>query len=388
MSICSTLPEPDAISLAHSHQLRNLIVEKIQQTGPISFQEYMRMALYQPGLGYYSAGAQKFGEAGDFVTAPEISPLFSWCLAKQCQQIMDSLENPSVILELGAGSGVMALEILRELERRDALPDKYFILEVSADLRQRQQQLFNDQGAQFLACVRWLDELPKEKIHGVTLANEVMDAMPVHCFRYQAEFQQVYVDFQQGEFCWHYAAVENTELKRALESLPQTFSDGYFSEINLLLQPWIKSLADCLQQGVILLIDYGYSQAEYYHADRTMGTLMCHYRQRAHDNPLIWPGIQDITASVDFTAVAEAAEAAHLEFYGYTHQAGFLINCDIMAYAQSETDALQQYQLSRQIKKLTLPGEMGERFKVMALTSAQFDADLMGFASFDLSDSL
>lgn len=377
----SHLPTPSLAAQQHSNRLSAIIAAEIQQQGGrIDFQRFMQMALYQPGFGYYSAGADKFGAAGDFVTAPLISPAFSWCLAQQCQQLL-TLSNP-YILELGAGTGVMALQILQELEKSHALPEKYFILEVSADLRERQQTLIQQQAPHFLTVIEWLDRLPQKPFNGIIIANEVMDAMPVHRVCIDETIEEYYVTFQDGQFHWEKDRCHNQGLLKTLDEMQiQEFinnTPNYTTEINLLLMPWIKSLADCLQQGIILLIDYGYPRPEYFHPQRHMGTLMCHYQHRAHDNPLIFMGIQDITAHVDFTRVAEAALNAELTVGGFTHQAGFLLNCGLTQYAANH----HSLETAQQIKRLTLPSQMGERFKAIALTK-DFDEALLGFSSFN-----
>ncbi len=370
-----TLPQPDPFALQHSQKLLQRIIATIEAQGPISFAEYMRMALYEPGLGYYSAGAYKFGAEGDFVTAPEISPLFSRCVARQCLQVLNDIAD-GVIFELGAGSGRMALDILLEIERQGAVIPDYFILEVSADLKERQQQLFRTEGRRFFDKIHWLTEWPRAQISGVVIANEVIDAMPVHKFRWQGEWLEYYVTVVAGKLAWHLDQFSSAELAEALHQLQIDFSDGYDSEINLLLPSWIAGIADCLKQGLVLLIDYGFPRHEYYHPDRSQGTLMCHYRHRAHPDPLFLPGIQDMTAHVDFTAVAIAADAVGLDVRGFTHQAAFLINCGLATMLDTASD--HYLQMSQQVKQLTLPNEMGELFKACALTKC-YDPPLLGF---------
>lgn len=382
----SHLPTPSFEAQQHSNRLSAIIAAEIQQQGGrIDFQRFMQMALYQPGFGYYSAGAYKFGAAGDFVTAPLISPAFSWCLAQQCQQLL-TLHNP-YILELGAGTGVMALQILQQLEKSRCLPQRYFILEVSADLRERQQNLIQQQAPHFLTIVEWLNQLPKKPFNGIILANEVMDAMPVHRVCIDNAVEAYYVTYKENKFYWQKDDCKNNELLKKLDDIQiQQFianTADYTTEINVLLTPWIKSLANCLQQGCLLLIDYGYPRSEYFHPQRHMGTLMCHYQHHAHDNPLIFTGIQDITAHVDFTTVAEAALDAGLAVGGFTHQAGFLLNCGLTQYAAKHPSL----ETAQQIKRLTLPSQMGERFKAIALTK-NFDEALLGFSSFDQAESL
>lgn len=372
------LPAPDPIAKAHSEALRSQIIAEITANGSMPFPRYMQLALYAPALGYYSAGSQKFGAAGDFVTAPEISPLFSQCVARQCEQVLQDITDAD-ILELGAGSGAMALAILQELERRQQLPSHYYILELSADLRDRQQRLFQTHAPHLLSKIIWLDHLPEKKIKGVVIGNEVMDAMPVHKFKKKNGIQEYYVTIKKGKFTWLLADPSVPSLKQAIEDLDIELPEDYESEINLLLRPWITSLSDILEQGLILLIDYGFPSREYYHPDRNTGTLMCHYRHHAHTDPFLYPGIQDITAHVDFTAVAKAAVMNKLTVAGYTHQAGFLLACGIDSMLPSVDDEESHYNIAQQVKLLTLPSEMGELFKAIALTR-NYDKDLMGFS--------
>lgn len=377
-----TLPLPSPEATAHSQRLTDVIIQKITAAGGIlSFAEFMNYALYTPGLGYYSAGARKFGAEGDFVTAPEISPLFSQCLAVQCYQIMTALGG-GTLLELGAGSGRMALELLRELERLHCLPENYFILEPSADLKQRQQRLLEDNlSAPLMARIQWLDRLPTVPITGIILANEVLDAMPVQRFQIQGQTVAEYGVVHDGsEFMWQFLPTPADGLQTAVSTL--ALPDGYVSEMNLRLSAWIHSLAESLVKGAILLIDYGFPRREYYHPQRAQGTLMCHYRHQAHDNPLILVGLQDITAHVDFTAVAEAASIAGLHVAGYTQQANFLLACGLVERltTYNTPGALTTYlRYAQQAKLLLLPSEMGELFKVIALTR-EFDTPLLGFA--------
>lgn len=379
------LPNPSPVALAHSEKLCAVIGAEITAQGAISFARYMELALYAPGLGYYSAGAQKFGAAGDFVTAPEISALFSRCLARQCQSILEKLGDGD-ILELGAGSGVMAADILLELETLQTLPQHYYILELSGDLKQRQQQLFQQKIPHLLNRIVWLNSLENFKLRGVILANEVLDAMPVHKFKIDKGVQEFYVTHHHNEFHWQVSATNNTELEKQVTALATDFPEAYESEINLSLAAWIQTLSSILQQGVLLCIDYGFPRHEFYLPERNTGTLMCHYQHRAHDNPLILTGLQDITAHVDFTAVANSALTAGLELAGYTTQAHFLLSCGITDIAQV-ADPVQQFALSQQLKKLIMPQEMGELFKVIAL-SRNFNTPLLGFKLNDMSTRL
>lgn len=405
------LPPPDTVAQAHSDRLVTLIRDEIKaQGGRISFARYMALALYAPGLGYYSAGAHKLGQAGDFVTAPELSPLFSRCVARQCQQVLaHNLSGLSRgdILEVGAGSGVMATDVLAELEVLDCLPEHYFILEVSADLRQRQQETIALRVPHLAARVSWLDTLPAVGFQGVVLANELLDAMPVHMFEIEArrdthvtgdatEISERYVTWvpcppgsdasctaDEGRFIWCHGPLSDARLMQRITRLQDEyggFAPGYVSEINLAAEDWLRSIAALLVRGMVLLIDYGFPRHEYYHAQRGGGTLMCHYRHRAHPDPLILPGLQDITAHVDFTALADAASEVGLSVAGFTTQAYFLLSSGLgeMVAAHDPADVRQHLMMTQQVKKLTLPSEMGELFKVMALTR-DVDVPLLGF---------
>ncbi|MDE1887458.1 MAG: SAM-dependent methyltransferase [Gammaproteobacteria bacterium] len=377
------LPPPSPEALAHSAKLKARIRSEIAQAGgAVSFERYMELALYAPGLGYYSAGARKLGAGGDFVTAPELSPLFARCVAVQCAEVLKVLEGGD-ILELGAGSGVMAADLLAELETLGTLPEHYWILEVSAELRERQRVTIAERTPTFLQRVHWLEHLPAA-FSGVILGNEVLDALPVSRFRRVASgFEEYCVADRGGEFVWQLRpASENLQRTlAALETdLPQPLAAGYSSEICLRLPALIASLGDTLTRGALLFIDYGYARAGYYHSQRHMGTLMCHYRQRAHDDPFLYPGLQDITAHVDFTAVAQAAIEPGLTLAGFTTQAHFLLALGVAECAVDLKSA-------RDVKLLTLPEEMGERFKAIGLVKGT-DLALRGFSLRDLSHSL
>ena len=388
----TTPPLPDSIDLPIPNQEARLHCEKVTahirqkieaSGGKISFAEYMESALYAPGLGYYCAGLQKFGARGDFITAPEISPLFSRCLAHQCQQILSTLDEPQ-ILEFGAGSGIMAADILCELERLNCLPDHYMILELSAELQQRQRQTIEKHATHLLERVRWIHHWPKEPFNGVVLANEVLDAMPVRRIQWQDnKIIEKRVCWQNDAFSW----CDGDQIHP--EHLTFQHVTGYTSEYNEALGSWIKQAGDSLRSGMILAIDYGYSRQEYYHPLRCDGTLMCYYQHRGHSNPFILTGLQDITAHVDFTAVAEAAIKADLNVSGYTSQAFFLLANGLteIAEATCPEKVSAQVQLSQQIKKLTMPDAMGETFKVIALTR-NIDNPLTGFMMQDYRERL
>ncbi len=368
-----------------SQSLAHQLMAKIVQCGPIPFVDFMQQALYAPGLGYYSSGLAKWGEAGDFITAPELSPLFSHCLARQCQQVLSSLSAP-IILELGAGSGVMAVDLLLMLEQLNALPKAYWILELSAELQSRQRVLFEKRAPHLLPYVQWLTKWPKNPFKGVVIANEVLDAMPVNKFRMRNTLEEAYVDVAENQFMWHWMQ-PSTTLEKAVHQLGVKLARGYESEINLWINSWIKSISGCLLQGLVLLIDYGFPCREYYHPDRSMGTIMCHYQHRAHADPLVAVGLQDITAHVDFTAVAKAAVECGFEVEGYTHQGAFLIDCGIIDSLKNISDSMDRLNKNNQVKRLILPSDMGELFKVIALTK-KFDKDLLGFRTFNQLEKL
>ncbi len=389
----ASLPPPAPDALAHSARLVARLREAIaEHDGFLPFARYMELALYAPGLGYYSAGLQKFGAAGDFVTAPELSPLFGRCLARQCAEVLRALDG-GVILELGAGSGKLATDVLAELQALNCLPTDYWILEVSADLRERQQRLLHTRVPQLAARVRWLDALPGTPWRGVVLGNEVLDALPVDrfCVRAGNAYQQgVTWSDEQLQWAQRPATAKLQSAITALRAdLPQPWPDEYCAEYSPTLAPLLTSLAEHLAAGMLLFVDYGAPRAALYHPERTDGTLLCHYRQRAHSDPFFLPGLQDITAWVDFTAVAEAGVAAGLEMLGYTTQAHFLLGCGLDALLADNTVEVTPARLEQlqQAKRLTLPDEMGEQFKAIALGRGP-DLQPCGFALHDLSHTL
>ncbi|HEX5363869.1 MAG TPA: SAM-dependent methyltransferase [Gallionella sp.] len=377
------LPSPSPEAAQHSAQLTDLIRRDIAAHGGwISFARYMELALYAPGLGYYTAGAHKFGEAGDFTTAPELSALFGRTLARQLAEIM--AHSTPHILELGAGSGKLAADLLAELEQLGSLPDSYSILEISADLRERQQALLRERLPHLSGRVRWLDALP-ESFGGAMIANEVLDALPVHLVHWQdSALSERGVALSGEGFCWQDSPINDGDLLQAAQKI--AVPDGYVSEICLAQRGLINSLAQRLEQGALLFIDYGFGAREFYHPQRSSGTLMCHYRHRAHGDPFFLPGLQDITAHVNFTDVAECGIDAGLELLGYTSQAFFLINCGIteLLSGTSPEQVRDYLPLSAQLQKLTSPAEMGELFKVIAL-GKEMANPLCGFARGDLS---
>ncbi len=385
----SSLPPPSADAQALSAELSARMTEAMTAAGgSLPFWKYMDMALYEPGLGYYSAGSHKLGAQGDFVTAPEISVLFSRTLARVSQSVLGAVEKGE-ILEVGAGSGVMAATILMQLAADKALPGQYHILETSAELRQRQQQTIQDRAPDLATRVHWCDRLP-ENFHGLILANELLDALPAHRFMMEAgEPQELYAAYRDDHFIWQTQTGNDRLISRVrqIEEENGRFTEGYVSEILFAAEDWIQAAAKNLTSGMILLLDYGQTRSVYYHAQRDRGTLSCHYRHRMHDDPFYYPGLQDITAHVDFTAIADAALLAGLTVAGYTTQAHFLLGSGITDWLAHETDRLVQLDYSNQIKKLTLPQEMGETFKVMGLTK-NCTAALPGFMLQDMRDRL
>lgn len=381
----NTFPEPSPEIKAHSDRLKHLIQAEIKANdGKITFADYMNMALYAPGLGYYSAGLKKFGKQGDFITAPEMSPLFSQCLALQCIHIMQQTDQHT-LLEVGAGSGVMAIELILELEKQAQLPEQYLILELSAELRDRQQQAIKARIPHLYERFQWLDCLPEKPFCGIIIANELLDAMPVHILKFeQASVFERYVSLDKdGQFVWQDAAPENPHLQKSADEIKKLHQSlahlddkpgaSYITEVNLQAIDWVKSMADILQSGAILLIDYGYTAREYYHPQRSMGTLMCHYQHHRHDAPFYLPGLQDITAHIDFSSIARAANDSGLKVCGFTTQAHFLMAGGLVELTKDldPDDVLHFTEVARQIKMLTLPEEMGELFKVILLAKGK-----------------
>jgi SAM-dependent MidA family methyltransferase len=359
-----SLPPPSPEALAHSTQLvAHLRAEIESNCGWLSFARYMELALYAPGLGYYASGSAKLGTAGDFVTAPEMTPLFGRVLARQIAAVLG--EAGAEILELGAGSGRLALDLLLELERLEALPTQYRILEVSPDLRARQRELLQREAPHLLPRVYWLEGLP-EMIDGVVLGNEVLDALPVHMLWHapEGEFERG-VAWRDG-FVWEDRPLPPGPLRDLAAGLPNT--GGYLTEVCPAAPALILSLAERLRRGLLLLLDYGFPAAEYYHPQRHMGTLKVHYRHHSLDDPFYLPGLADLTAHVDFSAVARAGTAAGLDLLGYTSQGNFLLNgglLDLLGELQPGTP--DYLRAASAVRQLVQPDEMGELFKVLAL---------------------
>ena len=375
--MASSLPEPGADERAHSDRLLQLLREQIVTHGPLPFAQYMERCLYAPGLGYYSAGSTKFGEAGDFITAPELGELFAGCVVNAVQPALAMLGEDADFLELGGGSGRFAEAALTAMVAVGTLPRHYLILEPSADLRERQREhLVAQLPPELLARVQWLERPPEQDWRGVLFANEVIDALPTTRFTLRG-----------GEVYEEHVALDGEKrlvrtdrpadalvagaVRHVERDLGQPFADGYRSEILPQLPYWIQAVAGSLRAGLMLFIDYGYVRREFYLPERTDGTLMAHYRHRAHNDPLHLPGLNDLTASVDFTALAEAGNSAGFGVAAYLPQAQFLIASGLaqafeLAHAAAP-DERARYRLSQQVKRLTLPDQMGERFQAMLL---------------------
>lgn len=380
------LPRPDPDAAASSDALAGRIRAEIEAAGGwISFARYMELALYAPTQGYYSGGARAFGSAGDFVTAPELTPLFARTLAGVARAVMTASQPR--ILEFGAGSGVLAADLLAELARCDQLPEQYWIMELSGGLRARQWQTLSARVPELIERIAWCDRLPAA-FEGLMLANEVVDAMPVHLTRWSGgEILErgVAVD-ADGAFQWAERRASGPLLEAA-RRLP--VRPPHTSEIALAGAAWVAECGRRLARGALLLFDYGFPRAEYYHPQRSGGTLMCHYRHHAHCDPLWLPGLNDITAHVDFTALAEAALASGLELAGYTSQAAYLIECGLLDQLArvGPTDSADYLRAASQVNKLLSPSEMGELFKVIGF-ARDFDGVLPGFGGADRSHCL
>lgn len=366
-----SLPLPAPEALAHSDLLVQHIVKEISAAGGwIDFARYMELCLYAPGLGYYSAGAVKLGPDGDFITAPEMSSLFGETLARPIAEVLRKTEGD--ILEFGAGSGKLASDILNGLNDLDCLPTNYFILEVSADLKAKQQRLLMDKAPMFLSKIKWLERLP-ERFSGVILANEVLDAMPVYIIHWnEGKIYQRGVTSKEDKLFWEDKLLVEGELYEKARSLTSDLdyaSVDYVTEVSLAVPAFIHSLGKSIYRGAVLLIDYGFKQEEYYHPQRTRGTLMCHYRHHSHDDPFYLPGLQDITSHVNFTSVMEAANKVGFDISYFGSQANFLIDHGIteLLSRYDPNDVISYLPIANQAQRLLSSAEMGELFKVLML---------------------
>lgn len=404
------LPDPPPALKEHSAALVARLSELADDTNTLSFADYMETVLYEPGLGYYSAGLHKLGESGDFVTAPELGTLFAGALARQVaqagaaitQKADEPTQGPWDLLEIGAGTGKLAADLLLALDAADGpLPAHYRILERSADLRAVQARTLKQRAPTLAHHVSWIEEPPSEPWRGVLIANEVIDALAVERFRITSQGQdngdgndvlQLGVKVSADGLKWTERPAPEmlvTAVQKLRQDLPEPLPGGYTSELCMSLAPWLKDVSRQLVQGVALFIDYGYPRQEYYRSERHEGTLVCQYRHRAHFDPLVYPGLQDISAFVDFTALAEAADASGLEVSGYTTQGQFLIACGLESLARDLPDLppVKRQALAHELRELTLPGAMGEKFQCMGLTRG-LDLPLLGFAMRDLRGRL
>lgn len=386
MNPINQLPPPGAEALAVSDRLAAGIRDEIAARGGwISFASFMERVLYTPQLGYYSGGAHKFGPAGDFITAPELTPLFGQALARQVAQV--TAASAAHVLEVGAGTGILAADMLQALAELDQLPLRYDILELSGELRARQAETLRQRVPALADRVHWLDALP-ERFSGCVVANEVLDVMPVQLvvWREGECFERGVACDESGAFVWVDRPAAG-RLRDAAERLPVTAPEEgeYLSEVCLAARAWVAEWAQRLEHGAMLLIDYGYPQAEYYLPSRSTGTLQCYYRHRAHPDPLLWPGLNDVTSFVDFTAVAEAAFDAGLGVLGYTSQASFLNNCGLLELLarRGPTDSADYLRAARAAQRLIAPHDMGELFKVLALGRGALPEPLLGFTRGD-----
>jgi SAM-dependent MidA family methyltransferase len=380
----------------HSARVRELLTAEINAAGGwLSFERFMDVVLYAPGLGYYSGGAEKLGEGGDFTTAPEVSRLFGACVAVQCAEVLRNFSAGSV-LEIGAGGGRLAADLLARLEALGQIPENYWILEVSADLRQRQREYLEKRLPQLLHRVRWLDRPPEESFEGVILANEVLDALPVARFRWHSSaVEELGVEIRGGargrEFAWGARPASAAMLKVCgeLSDVSGPWSDGYVSEYCPRLGAWTRAVTQPLRRGAVLWFDYGLPRAQYYLPERHDGTLVCHFRHRLSDDPFVNLGLQDISAWVDFTRVAEASGEGGFALAGFTTQAHFLaaLKIDQELRLAAAGDENHFARLANQARQLMMPGEMGERFKAMAWLR-DLEMPLSGFALLDLRHSL
>lgn len=360
-------------------QFKDYFLQQLQQRPNMPFVEFMHYALYAPYVGYYSAGSP-LGENGDFITAPELTPLFGYALANQCAEIFTALSAP-VLLEFGAGSGKLCVDMLLRLQQLEKLPEAYLILDVSASLKEQQQRYIKQKIPELFDRVRWLSQWPDEPFEGVLIANEVLDAMPVHRFlKTEKGLFESYIAFKNGQFEEQFEHCKNTHLEKHVNRVLAHMTTPYVSEANLMLDDWMRQCAHLLKKGAMLIIDYGFPEHEYYHPERHQGTLMCHSKHRAHTNPLAQPGFEDITAHVDFTHVALSADEAGFHVAGYTNQASFLLSNHVLDCVTSHDD-------NQAIRQLTHPSEMGELFKVIGLTK-HLEQPMQGFQLFDKRGSL
>lgn len=369
----------------HMNAFAQYFISQLHGRRHMSFELFMQHALYAPGVGYYHRSASPFGTQGDFITAPELTPLFGYTMARQIVSIWSHFKNPPILFEFGAGSGRLCFDILTQLKKEGRMPAAYWILEVSASLKKVQQTTLASAFPE--VQVRWLNAWPTEPFEGIVLANEVLDAMPVcrflyergQCFEAMVSYDQAHQTFHE-----HFEQITDPRFEDYLKPIVQNLPSPYLSEVNRWIEDWMSQCARMLKRGVMLIIDYGFPQSTYYHPDRSQGTLMCHTQHHSHPDPYHAPSEEDITAHVNFTHVAEAAHNSGFTVAGFTHQAAFLLSNQLLDLA-SDMDPCPT--LTQNIQTLTHPHEMGELFKVMALTR-DWDMPLQGFSLYDKRMSL
>lgn len=382
--------KPEGSACSHSAAVTRYIRERIEDAGGVlPFDQYMDAVLYAPGLGYYATGTRKFGEGGDFITAPEMGPLFGQCLAHEVGPVLEMIDAPCV-LEFGAGSGALAQSLIEALVASGQLPSRYCILEISPDLRERQRERLEPLAKSYGLTIEWLEQIPSEPLHGVILANEVVDAFAVTRFRViEGRPWRAGVCIEGDGFAWDWIDDLAPDSVAAKIVRRYELAEGYTSEVCPRADAWIDTLSHCLEQGLAIVIDYGFSAGEYYLPERSQGTLRCHYQHRAHNDPLIFLGIQDITCHVDFSGLADAGQAAGFDILGYTSQEAYLLSLGLLDLAAPQPEDDEKAVLARaaEVKQLILPSQMGEAFKVMAL-GRNLDQKLQGFDLRDRRPSL
>ena len=389
-TIDSKWTQPDAFASRHSIAVARHLRGQIEDAGGVlPFDQYMDIALYAPGLGYYATGTRKFGQGGDFVTAPEIGPLFGRCLAHEVGLVLETIDD-ACLLEFGAGSGALAQSLIEALSADGRLPSRYCILEISPDLRERQRQRLEPLAEHHGLKIEWLEQLPDEPLQGVILANEVVDAFAVTRFCViEGRPWRAGISIDGDGFAWEW--IDDLDPDSGAAKIVQQYElvEGYISEVCPRAEAWIHALGVSLQRGLALVIDYGFPAREYYLPERSQGTLRCHYQHRAHNDPLILPGIQDVTCHVNFSALAEAGRTAGFDVLGYTSQESYLLALGLLDLATPQPDDDEKLMLARaaEVKQLILPSQMGEAFKVMAF-GKNIEQVLAGFKLRDRSSSL
>ena len=381
------LPLPDSDAIKHSDCVKNYVREYIKNAGGvIPFDLYMDLVLYAPGLGYYVTGSQKFGRSGDFVTAPEIGSLFSKCLARQVAEVLHRIGHGG-ILEIGPGTGALAAGLLKELTILGVVPDQYALLEISPYLKECQQKFLETQLGDQIECCLWLDDLPLDW-EGVVLVNEVLDAVPVTRFQVGSDLCPLLAEVCDSGKDFTLSWSPSNELTIEAELIEKyKLPEGYTSEVSRRADAWVAEVASRLRRGLLLIIDYGYTEDEYYHGERSTGTLMCHYRHRSHMDPFWLPGLQDITAHVNFSALAKIGQSVGFDLAGFSNQEAFLLSLGLTDFVGINTDPRARYQISREIQQLATPFGMGGLFKVLGL-SKNLDGELIGFSLRDRRETL